>query len=381
MKTLQPVAVKNSAKQDRERKVLMGLIEFYLKTGKPVGSNTLKDAGFEDLSSATIRNYFASLEQDGYLLQQHSSGGRIPTNRAFRLYADEYAHSTQLSTEHEKQIRAACSNETRELASFLPQCADLLSNLTQCATFLSAPRFDQDFVSTLKVVPIDHRRCLCVLITDFGVIQTEMLATDSKISGFAAKRIEGYFHWRLTEHDKPDNLDPEEERLAQKFYNELMVRYIVGYSNFTDESLYRTGFSKLLEYPEFHDSAILSNSLALFENSHSMNLLLKDCMSRDALKYWIGEDLSTYTVATPDCSVIAVPYHINSKPAGAFGVLGPSRMPYRQLFGILHALSENVSEALTRNIFKFKISYRRPENGKLSLQGKDSLLLIEDQTN
>ena len=81
---------KKSGKTDRERKVLIGLVEHYIQTGKPVGSNVLKDVGFDDLSSATIRNYFAHLEEEGYLAQQHSSGGRIPTDQAFKLYANEY---------------------------------------------------------------------------------------------------------------------------------------------------------------------------------------------------------------------------------------------------------------------------------------------------
>lgn len=361
METLNPVVAKKSAKQDRERKVLLGLIEYYLKTGKPVGSNTLKETGFGDLSSATIRNYFANLELEGYLIQQHTSGGRVPTNLAYRLYANENLQATHISAETEKNIQSIRNSETKEIASFLPHCADILSKLTSCAVFLSAPRFDQDFVTSLKVVPIDHGRCLCVLITDFGVIQTEMLTTEGKLSAFSAKRIESYFHWRLTGHDKPDNLDIEEEMLAKTFYNELMVRYLVGYTNFTDETLYRSGFSQLLEYPEFRDSTVLTNSLMLFENTHSMRLLLKDCMGHDTLKFWIGDDLAPYGVVSDDCTVLAIPYHINGKPAGAFGLLGPARLPYKKLFALLRAFEDSVSETITRNIFKFKISYRQPE--------------------
>ncbi len=84
------ISLKRIGKQDRERKVLLGLVDYYIKTGKPVGSNTLKEVGFEELSSATIRNYFANLEEEGYLSQSHSSGGRIPTNLAYRTYAHAY---------------------------------------------------------------------------------------------------------------------------------------------------------------------------------------------------------------------------------------------------------------------------------------------------
>jgi len=385
MKALKPIIVKKSAKEDRERRVLLGLIEYYLKTGKPVGSNTLKDAGFEDLSAATIRNYFANLEDTGYLSQQHSSGGRIPTEKAFRLYALEHIDSNILSEEVEKECRELRSSESREVAAYLQLAAEKLSQLTNSAVFLSAPRFDQDFITGLRLVGIDHSRCLCVLITDFGVIQTELLHVEKKLSAFTIKRMEDYFHWRLTGHNKPENLENEEEELAQKIYNELMVRYIVDYSNFTEEEIYRTGFSKLISYPEFQDTKILASSLALFENTHSMRLLIRECSAFNNVKYWIGSDLSTYTTVTPDCTVMAIPYRINNQIAGAIGLLAPLRIPYKEIIGLLRAFGESISEALTRNIYKFKIKYRQPQEEPLYLQkekhhliGQSRLFLLED---
>lgn len=387
MKALKPITIKKTSKSDREKKVLLGLIEYFLKTGKPVGSNTLKEAGFEDLSSATIRNYFANLEEEGYLSQQHSSGGRIPTNLAYRFYAKEYENShTALSEDDEKKLQELRSSETREIAHYLQQAAESLSLMTQMAVFLSAPRFDSDFILEIKLISIDHSRCLCIIITDFGAVQTEILHVDSKLSAFSTKRIEGYFHWRLSGQDKPENLTKEEEYLAQRLYNELLVRYIVSYSNFSDDEIYRTGFSKLLSYTDFQDTTILANSLALFENAHSMRLLLKECSKGHKLKFWIGEDLAPYSSRTPHCTVLAFPYYINKQCVGSFGLLGPIRMPYRQLFSLMNDFSLSMSEALTRNIYKFKISFRQPEPGNLSINsqencklGHSKLMLLEDK--
>src|ERR1700733_15097168 len=135
------MAGKRPGKQDRERKVLLGLIEYYLKTNKPVGSHTLKEAGFEDLSSATIRNYFAHLEEEGYLSQQHSSGGRIPTHKAYRLYANEYVESETLPPD-DPLFRNLRNAETHEIAAYLQKAAETLSTLSNTAVFLSSPRFD-----------------------------------------------------------------------------------------------------------------------------------------------------------------------------------------------------------------------------------------------
>ncbi|MCE5318337.1 MAG: heat-inducible transcriptional repressor HrcA [Parachlamydia sp.] len=384
MKTLKPLSKKPS-KQEREHKVLLGLIEYYLKTGKPVGSNTLKETGFEDLSSATIRNYFAKLEEEGYLTQQHISGGRIPTDRAYRAYAKEFVDSeTPLQGTHFEELRNA---ETREIAGYLQKAAESLSTLTVSAIFLSAPRFDHDMIVGLKLVPIDHSRCLCVIITDFGLIQTEILQTDKRLTAFAVKRMESYFHWRLTGNDKPDHLSEEEEKLAQEFYNELMVRFIVGYANFNAEEVYRTGFSRLLNYPEFREPLALAGTLSLFENAHSMRLLLKECSGMNRLKFWIGDDLKNFCQESPNCSVLAIPYYINQQAVGAVGLLGPSRMAYRELFATLRAFSESISTALTRNIYKFKISFRQPQQNDSYLQvegprliGGTPLMLIEDKS-
>lgn len=378
MKSLKPLAKKPS-KQEREHKVLLGLIEYYLQTGKPVGSNTLKEAGFEDLSSATIRNYFAKLEEEGYLTQQHISGGRIPTDRAYRAYAQEFVDSdTPLQDARFEDFRNA---ETREIAGYLQQAAESLSSLTESAIFLSAPRFDHDMIVGLKLVPIDHARCLCVIITDFGVIQTETLQTDKKLTAFAVKRLESYFHWRLTGNDKPEHLNEEEEKLAQEFYNELMVRYIVGYAHYHIEDVFRTGFSRLLSHPEFRDPLALASTLSLFENAHSMRLLLKECRSMNRLKFWIGDDLKNFCHEAPNCSILAIPYYINQQAAGAVGLLGPSRMAYKDLFAILRVFSESISSALTRNIYKFKISFRQPQqhDSYLQLEGP-RLMLLEDKS-
>jgi heat-inducible transcriptional repressor len=372
---------KKSAKNDRLHKVLIGLVEHFIKTGKPVGSHTLQESGYEEMSSATIRNYFVQLETDGYLSQQHASGGRIPTHLAYREYAkaceENYA---PIDKEIEKQLAHLKEVQTREIALVLQQAAEWLSQTTGCGVFLSAPRFDQDFILDMKIVDIDSTRCLVIIITDFGVVQTEIVHVDRKLSAFSVKRIDAYFRWRLTGQEKPENMTVEEEQLGQKIYNEIVVRYIVSYSNFIEENVYRTGFSQLLKYQELRDAVILAQSLSLFENAHVMRLLLKECQKGNHLRYWIGQDLKSYSSASTDCAVIAIPYHINQTVAGAVGIVGPMRLPYKQLFGILHRFSETISEALTQIVYKFKIDFRKPAEGIHYIKGPGRQnVLLEDK--
>lgn len=353
---------KASKKQTRALQVLIGLVELYLETGKPIGSNTLKDHGFQELSSATIRNYFAQLEREGYLKQPHSSGGRIPTNEAFRLYAEEALHAPLLLPEIEERFHTLELAESRHLARFLQNSVQELSEQIGLAAFISSVRFDHDLILEIKLVGIDETRLLCVMVTDFGQILTEILPITQKISSFSLKRIESEIQWRIKGGVQPENLLPEESKLSAAFYNEIMVRYLVRYSNFSDEDVFRTGFSSLLAYPEFNDPVALATGLSLFENPSQMRLLLSDALRAGVLRYWIGEDLAPYATSAQGCSVIAIPYQVGQTPVGAIGILGPSRIPYRSVFGTLHFFAEALSKSLTKSLSKFKISFRHPRS-------------------
>lgn len=387
MKTTKSIVKKHSSKDKREKQVLIGLVDCYLKTGRPVGSNTLKEMEFNDLSSATLRNYFVTLEEEGYLSQQHSSGGRIPTNKAYQLYAAEYINQPREQSHYSKNpFETLRKTESRELTAYLQQAAEELSTQTRTAVFLSAPRFEQDFIVSIKLMIVDSTRCLCLLVTDFGQIITEILHTGQKLSTFTGRRIEAYFNWRLTGQNQPETLTTAELELAQRLYNELMVRYIVTHSNFHNEEIYRTAFSTLFAYPEFHDPSILANSLALFENTQGMALLLKECCKTNDIKFWIGDDLAAYSPnPNSNCTVVAIPYYVNNQPVGAIGLLGPSRFPYRQSFALLHHFSNSISHSLTNNLYKFKIEIHQPEpksndkknHSKISPQSNP--LLIEDK--
>ncbi len=371
---MKAIALKKPTKDQRERLILLGLVELYLEHGKPIGSNTLKENGFEGLSSATIRNYFAKLEEAGYLKQQHSSGGRIPTHLAYKVYAEAHLQSPLIEEKDKQKLRSQLVKESREIASYLSGAAEVISETTKCAVFLSAPRFDHDFVLDVKFVAIDQNRCLCVLITDFGLVHTEVLYTDKKLSSFTLKRIEAYFHFKLTSFDKPD-LSETEEAIAHRFYNEVMLRHIVSYTNFTAEDIYKTGFSKLLSYPDFNDASALAAGLSLFESLPSLRTLLRECSNAGHLCCWIGDDLNI-----PSCSVIAAPYKINQIPVGAIAILGPNRIAYKHLFGILQTAADCISESLTRSIYKFKIAFRQPKDINHPFLDKTPNLLLEDKT-
>jgi heat-inducible transcriptional repressor len=376
MKTITPQKVD---RHQREKQVLLGLVEQYLISGKPIGSHTLKEAGFDHLSSATIRNYFAKLEEEGFLMQPHTSGGRLPTEKAFQFYACESKGQGIIDRDLLLRISELRRISTKEIGAIIRKFVEQLSSFTGTAAFISAPRFDRDFVVDIKVVPLDHERCLFVVLTDFGMVQTEVLPIKDKLTTFSAKRIESYLRARLTGQEHDHTLEPDEERIAQEYYNEVMVRFLIGYSNFAEEDLLWNGLSEMLHYPEFRDPALLAESMALYENSTGMRHLVRDVCAHQSLKVWIGDELKPFAGNHPPATVAAIPYRIHQQTVGALGILGPMRIPYRKFYGILEAMSEALSDCLTQNLYKFKLTFRQPMPLQKRIEYKETKM-IEHRT-
>jgi heat-inducible transcriptional repressor len=354
---------KKLPKNDREHAVLMGLIELFLKTGKPIGSHTLQENGFESLSSATIRNYFSKMEARGLLKQQHTSGGRIPTEKAYRLYADEHKSAGHIEALQERNLADVFEKESREIASLIHRAAEALSEETKCAVFISTPRFDQDFIQDVRLLALDPTKLLAVLMTDFGLIRTETLYVEKPAAPPFLRAVEEYFLWRMNKAEKPLFADEAETKAAQRIYNEVMVRHVVGYANYLNEEIVRSGLSRLLAYPEFNDAAALSRSLSLLEDDAAMRGLLRECARSGPLRCWIGDELCPAVPAGSECAVVATPYRINQAAVGAVAVLGPMRLSYKNIFGLVQHFSEELSRKLTQSVYKFKISFRQPETG------------------
>lgn len=370
-------------KKERQRQILLGLVDYYIRTGKPLGSNTLREEGFEMLSAATIRNYFVQLEQEGFLQQQHISGGRLPTDAALRLYAAHIAEEVALQ-EKEPEAQLALEGlddieerNTRAVMAFLQQATESLSVRAGCAAFLSAPRFDQDFVTDLKFVEIDRERVLCVLITDFGAIQTEILSIPFKLSTFALKRLESYCAAKLHNRTPPE-LAAGETEVAENFYKELMVRYLMSYANFSEEHVFTSGVARLLSAAEFQEPKALAGSLALFEDLRGLRLLSQECCRQQRLAYWLGDDLIPYGSLEGRSAVLASPYRLHSQPVGAIGLLGATRQPYRDNMTLLKHYSQAIGEALTGTLYKYKITYRQPKQSHPYLASQP-LKLLETQ--
>jgi heat-inducible transcriptional repressor len=383
---VKPYSHMRIAKKDREKSILIGLIDMFIKTNKPVGSNTLKLQGFEHLSSATIRNYFNKLEKTGLLKQHHSSGGRVPTAKAYREYANYYMDKAAITSKEEAALTSKLKRTTKEIASYLNLSADTISEITNCGCFLLLPCFDQDYINTIRLVSIESKKILCIIITDFGLIKTESLNIPRELSDKQVKLIEDFFMWSMGKGEKPHLDEGYLLKLSQHLYNEIIMRHIVGSNNNFDnkDDIYKTGLSKLLTYPEFNNPGTLADSLSLFESYDQMNVLLQETMKINRLTSWIGDELIAFSSNATNCSIISCPYHINTMPVGAVALLGPMRLNYKKIFGMTQAFCRSISDTLTKSVYKYKLSFRQNTNEKANdrnyIKKSKRLILLEDKS-
>lgn len=364
-------------KEDKQKSILFGLIEQYIKSNTPIGSNSLRECGFEHMSSATIRNYFAELEKKGFLTQQHASGGRIPTAKAFKLYAEDCLENCQIDKKDEKNLEQSLEKKSKKITDYLNSSCELLAELTNLSVFLSSPRFDQDFVSNIKLLSLDKNKLLCVIVTDFGIIKTEILYSNHDIDNNTLKYLEDFFLWRMNKKQKPKTENQSIFKLAQHLYNEIMVRYIVGYTNFTIEDIYKTGLSNLLSYPEFKDPVVLTEGLSIFENMDQMRLIMQEAIKQNSLVYFIADDFDKFNIKVENTALICMPYYISNIAVGSIGILCPIRISYKKIFSILKSFSQNLSDNLTKTVYKYKITYRNTSDFK-KVTGKS--ILLEDKS-
>lgn len=370
-------AQKRAGRREKEKTILFRLVELYLKTGRPVSSHALQEEVGIEVSSATIRNYFVALEAEGYVKQQHLSGGRTPQAKAFVEYAryslDRLNHNPSIAKSSLALPEVVASNE---VVTMLQQAGELLSLQAGMAVAVSSPRFDHDSITELKFVYLDVQKALAVITTEFGLVHTTLLYSPSSLSHVLLRKADRFARSRLfREVLEPDFFEGEELEQVRKLYQEAMASYLVSYSSVSSEDVWRTGFSRLLRRSEFEETQDVSASLSLFENVHALRNFSREVARADRLRFWIGEELSPFLVGEPNCAVIAVPYRVGSRAVGALVAIGSMKIPYYDLFCTMQTASEQISSLLSECLMHHRMTYRMPETQAIMVQGVRQLAL------
>lgn len=351
-----------SKRDSKILEILLMTTEVYLLTGQPVSSKTLKDYCCSQLSTATLRNYFSELETAGFLKKNHASGGRIPTNLAFRYYVDHCRYEQNEISEETASKLNQLPQESKNIIRDLQKASEILSEILQLPVCFSAPRFDSDAITKIQLTPVDEQRIVMIVSTEFGQIFTDVLWLPQVCSSQFLKNVEQFLLHRIRDqHIDTIFSSSEEEQLCIAIYNEIIVRYLTKHCHFSEEDIYQTNLSSLLKYDAFKDPDTLTQGLFFFEDRKNMRALLNIGMYKDQSCAFIGHELASFFgIEEPKCAIITVPYFLNTTPLGAFGVLGAVTLPYKKIFATLHLFAEKIKTILTQTFYKFRLSFRMP---------------------
>ncbi|MBI3102763.1 MAG: heat-inducible transcriptional repressor HrcA [Burkholderiales bacterium] len=329
---------------DRAKLLLKTLVERYIDEGQPVGSRTLSRASGLDLSPATIRNVMSDLEELGLIVSPHTSAGRIPTAKGYRLFVD-----TMLTVQREHIASPQLAPEPPQ--KVIANAAQMLSNLSQFVGVVMAPRRTSVF-RQIEFLRLSQQRYLVIIVSPDGDVQNRVIVSETDFTQSQLTEAANY----LNAHYAGMAMEMVRERLrteVESLQGEIaaLMRAAVNVSsealNEAQEEVVFAGESKLLAVSEFsRDMGNLRRAFELFEQKTQILRLLDVSSQAQGVRIFIGGE--SQVVPFEDLSVVSAPYEVDGQVVGTLGVIGPTRMPYDKMIQIVDITSRLVSNALSR---------------------------------
>ena len=332
---------------ERKLKILKAIIRNYLETGEPVGSRTISKYTDLNLSSATIRNEMADLEELGYILQPHTSAGRIPSDKGYRLYVDLMLEEKTTEVNEMKSILIEKADKMEQL---LQQVAKLLAVNTNYATVVSAPQYKHKKVKFVQVTDVDATQLLTVIVIEGNIIKNKMIPLDEPIEKEVLLKLNLVLNTFLTGLDLTEiNLSIIQKMKEQAHeYSGVLSKILDAISEAVseeDDLIYTSGATNILKYPELTDNNQAAELLYTFEEkqqlSHLMTEINEDNKDR-GIQVYIGRE--TPVEAMKDCSLVTATYEIEEGVYGKIGIVGPKRMDYEKVVNTLQTLMIKLDE-------------------------------------
>ena len=329
---------------DRARLLLKTLIERYIADGQPVGSRTLSRASGLDLSPATIRNVMSDLEEIGLIASPHTSAGRVPTARGYRLFVD-----TMLTAQQGEMDAPALTPDQPQ--KVIANAAQLLSNLSHFVGVVMAPRRSSVF-KHIEFLRLSERRLLLIIVAPDGDVQNRVLFTDTDYTASELQEASNYLNANFSGmaiEQVRARLHHEVDRLRGEIAKLMQAAVQVGsevMSQAQDEVVI-SGERNLLAVTDFSsDMNQLRRAFDLFEQKAQLMRLLDVSSQAEGVRIFIGGE--SQTVPVEDLSVVSAPYEVDGQVVGTLGVIGPTRMPYDRMIQIVDITSRLVSNALSQ---------------------------------
>jgi heat-inducible transcriptional repressor len=332
----------------RKAFILSTVVYEYVATAEPVGSQTLTQKYNLGVSSATIRNEMAELEAAGYLVQPHTSAGRIPSDAGYRTYVDRLMQPETLPNDETKRIRDEFRAASRELDGVIEQTTRLVGQLSRYVAFMVAPSRETQTFRHVQLIWLSERAALAVIVTSGGVATQNHFEHGSDVGADDFTRLSNRLN---AEFANTPMRDLDARRIVQAvrdagFSDEVahaVDAVFRGAVRSQDPVIASSGTQHLLDQPEFQDLRKLRSILRIIEEQKRLFELVADSMNDDGPSAKIGHELGSDEIT--ECSVVTVPYRFGDETVGVLAILGPRRMPYARLM----ALAEGTAQSLNRH--------------------------------
>lgn len=329
---------------DRAKLLLKALIERYIADGQPVGSRTLSRASGLELSPATIRNVMSDLEELGLVASPHTSAGRIPTARGYRLFVD-----TMLTAKRDDLSAPVLAPDQPQ--KVIAHAAQMLSSLSQFVGVVVAPRRSSVF-RHIEFLRLSERRFLVIIVSPDGDVQNRVVHTQADYTQTQLAEAANYLnaHYAgLTIEEVRERLKNEVESLRAEIATLMQTAVQVSSEAMSQqEDVVISGEHNLLSVSDFSsDMSHLRRAFELFEQKTQLMRLLDISAQAEGVRIFIGGE--SQIVPFEELSIVSAPYEVDGQVVGTLGVIGPTRMPYDRMIQIVDITSRLVSNALSHN--------------------------------
>ena len=333
---------------DRKMKILQAIIRNYLETGEPVGSRTISKYTDLNLSSATIRNEMADLEELGYILQPHTSAGRIPSDKGYRLYVDRMMEEKEREVEELKEILLEKEDKMEHL---LKQVAKVLAQNTNYATMISAPQTQRNKLKFIQLSRVDEHQRLAVIVSDGNIIQNSILRVEDILDEETLLKLNILLNTHLNGLSISEiNLGMITAMKMQAGIHSSIVGNVIdavaeSIKAEEDLEIYTSGTNNIFKYPELADNQKASELINIFEEKQLLNSLVEETLADEnntGIQVYIGDETPVQTMK--DCSVVTATYELGEGMKGTIGIIGPKRMDYDKVVGTLKTLMHQLDD-------------------------------------
>lgn len=330
---------------ERKLKILHAIIQTYLETGEPVGSRTISKYSDLKLSSATIRNEMSDLEEMGYIIQPHTSAGRIPSDKGYRLYVD---HLMQEKEREVTELKELMIRRTDKMEQVLKQVVKVLASNTNYATMISAPQYHQNKLKFIQLSKVDEQQILAVIVAEGNVIRNKLIPLCEELDAETILKLNILLNTMLNGKTIAEiNLQMISSMKEQAGIHSNIISDVVdavAEAIHSDEGMeiYTGGATNIFRYPELSDNGKASELIQTLEEKQMLAELVTETLSKEdkGIQVYIGSE--TPIQSMKDCSVVTATYELGQGLQGTIGIIGPKRMDYENVMSTLKTLMDQL---------------------------------------